>query len=69
MPEPGISTRAVVAATAEPVAGQPFLAGPVFASAYHLPVPEDDSLDTYGVPPIPVGGNGNRVWRRWSRPP
>ncbi|MBB4853569.1 cystathionine gamma-lyase [Mycobacteroides chelonae] len=59
MPEPGISTRAVVAATAEPVAGQPFLAGPVFASAYHLPVPEDDSLDTYGRA-------SNPSWRQWE---
>ncbi|SLC75991.1 cystathionine gamma-lyase [Mycobacteroides abscessus] len=59
MPEPGISTQAVVAATAEPVAGQPFLAGPVFASAYHLPVPEDDSLDTYGRA-------SNPSWRQWE---
>lgn len=59
VPEPGISTRTVMAATAEPVAGQPFLAGPVFASAYHFAVPEDDTLDTYGRA-------SNPTWRQWE---
>lgn len=44
----GDGTRCVHAGAAEPVGGAPFLAGPVFASTYHLGGPEDRPVDTYG---------------------
>lgn len=43
----GIGTRAVHAGLPEPVKGEPFLPGPVFAGTYHLPGPVDGPR-TYG---------------------
>ena len=52
----GDGTRCVHAGSAEPVAGQPFLAGPVLAAPYHLGPGQLGTDDFYGRA-------GNPTWR------
>jgi len=56
----GDGTRCVHAGLAEALAGQPFLAGPQFASAFHLPGDPDDSPYTYHR-------YGNPTWSAYER--
>src|SRR5436305_7465715 len=51
--EPGDGTRCVRAGSPEPVPGQPFLAGPVFAATYHLGPGAEDGY----------GRASNPTWR------
>jgi cystathionine gamma-lyase len=55
-PDWGDGTRCVHVGAADPVGGGPFLAGPVFASTYHLGGPDGQPADTYGR-------TGNPTWR------
>jgi cystathionine gamma-lyase len=50
----GDGTRAVHAGLPEPVVGQPFLPGPVFAAPYHLDPVEGPGLNGYGRPDNPT---------------
>ncbi|MFC0433010.1 cystathionine gamma-lyase [Kutzneria buriramensis] len=56
MTEWGDGTRCVHAGSTEPVAGQPFLAGPVLAAPYHLSPGHPGADDFYGRA-------GNPTWR------
>ncbi len=48
MSEHGASTRAIHAGLPDPVQGEPFLPGPVFAAPYHLRGPADAAAYGYG---------------------
>src|SRR3954470_13344174 len=49
----GDGTRVVHAGLPEPVPGQPFLPGPVFAAPYHLDPVEGPGINGYGRPDNP----------------
>jgi cystathionine gamma-lyase len=51
---PGDGTRVVHAGLPEPVVGQPFLPGPVFAAPYHLDPVDGPGLNGYGRPDNPT---------------
>jgi len=50
----GDGTRVVHAGLPEPVPGQPFLPGPVFAGPYHLDPVEGPGVNGYGRPDNPT---------------